>query len=93
MNIRLDENFKFLAHTKDGKTFVSEEESQGLEEHLENVAKYAQERGAAFGAGNAAKEIARLHDFGKYDMDFQHKIRGLKKNKRNSFYGGGGIIK
>jgi len=66
----------YLAHTKDGKTFISESECQELKQHLENTARYAKEKASAFDAAEAAEMIGLLHDVGKYSISFQRKIRG-----------------
>jgi CRISPR-associated endonuclease/helicase Cas3 len=70
---------KYLAHTKDGKTFTDESDCQELKEHLNNTAKYAKEKAAIFGAAGIGEIIGLLHDFGKYNADFQKKIRGKTK--------------
>jgi CRISPR-associated endonuclease/helicase Cas3 len=72
---------KYYAHTKDGKTFISEDECQELKEHLDMTAAYAKEKAAAFGAAGIGEVLGRIHDIGKYNGDFQRKIRGATKSK------------
>jgi len=67
---------KYFAHTKDGKTFVNENECQKLVEHLNNTAFYAMKRAEFFEASEAAYVIGLLHDIGKYSDGFQAKIKG-----------------
>ncbi|MEF9990090.1 MAG: CRISPR-associated helicase Cas3' [Christensenellaceae bacterium] len=66
----------YLAHTKDGKTFTSEEECQLLQVHLLNVAQYCASRACFFGGENLASAMGLLHDLGKYNEKFQQRIRG-----------------
>jgi CRISPR-associated endonuclease/helicase Cas3 len=72
---------KNCAHTKDGKTFISEEECQELKEHLDATATYAKEKAAVFGAAEIGEVLGRIHDVGKYSNDFQRKIRGEIKSR------------
>ncbi|MGI6361759.1 MAG: CRISPR-associated endonuclease Cas3'' [Bacillota bacterium] len=80
---------RYLAHTKDGKIFVPEEEHeyQSLKDHLTSVSQYAQGFAEAFGAGEAGALIGRLHDFGKYSELFQKRIRGAKIKYPHSLEG------
>ncbi|MCL2159850.1 MAG: CRISPR-associated helicase Cas3' [Oscillospiraceae bacterium] len=70
---------KYLAHTKDGEKFTDEIDCQELKEHLINTAKLAKEKAANFGAGGIGEIIGLFHDVGKYDMNFQDKIRHKTK--------------
>ena len=65
-----------IAHTKDGKTFTCEEECQELKCHLKNVANYSKEFASFFDGGEAGEVIGLLHDAGKYQANFQDRIRG-----------------
>ena len=78
---------KYIAHTKDGKNYVNDEESQSLKEHLENVSKYAGENAGKLGASSAGEHIGRFHDLGKYSDLFQAKIRGKKIKAPHAIYG------
>ena len=82
---------QYLAHTKDGKNFVSEEESQLLQEHLHNVSLYAKFFCAKFAADSVGETIGLLHDYGKFSTAFQEKIRG-KKNKANHSLAGAQLL-
>lgn len=66
----------FLAHTKNGKNFTSEEHSQLLLDHLKNVSKYTSNYANDFGAGEIGALLGLVHDLGKYQMKFQKRIRG-----------------
>lgn len=67
---------KYLAHTKDGKTFTKEEDCQTLEVHEKNVSISAKEYADIFGAGREAEIIGAVHDEGKRSCEFQQRIRG-----------------
>jgi len=69
---------KYLAHTKDGKNFTDEENTQKLKTHLENVSKYAENFSNGFGAGEVGALLGLAHDLGKYQISFQDRIRGKK---------------
>ena len=49
---------------------------QPLKEHLQQVARLAQERAKAFHAGDWAYLIGLLHDLGKYSKEFQARLQG-----------------
>lgn len=66
---------KYLAHTKDGKSYTNDDDCQLLSEHLNNTSHYAKERAKVFGAGEAAELMGLLHDAGKYSEGFQKYIR------------------
>ncbi len=65
----------YLAHTKDGKNFTGEENSQTLKDHLENVSRYAECFANDFDAGEIGALLGLVHDFGKYQAKFQERIR------------------
>lgn len=69
---------KYLAHTKDGKNFTDEENTQELKTHLENVSKYAEKFSNGFDAGEVGALLGLAHDLGKYQISFQDRIRGKK---------------
>ncbi|MDR2728077.1 MAG: CRISPR-associated helicase Cas3', partial [Chitinispirillales bacterium] len=77
----------YIAHTKNGKDFVSEDECQELIKHLNNTAYCAKERANVFGAGKAAELIGLLHDIGKYSEAFQKRIRGKNISAPHSMAG------
>ncbi len=78
---------KYIAHTKDGKTFLNEEECQSLSTHLYNVAILAREFAAQFEAEEIGYVIGLLHDIGKYQQEFQDRIRGSKVKVDHSIAG------
>lgn len=67
---------KYLAHTKNGKSYTGEEDSQSLKDHLEKVSKYAEIFSKDFDAGDMGALLGLVHDLGKYQMKFQDRIRG-----------------
>lgn len=67
---------KYLAHTKDGKHFTGEENSQTLQDHLNNVSNYTELFSSDFDAGEIGALLGLVHDLGKYQMKFQDRIRG-----------------
>ncbi|MEI7884238.1 MAG: CRISPR-associated helicase Cas3' [Clostridia bacterium] len=69
---------KFIAHTKDGKNFTCEEDCQLLTSHLKNVALYAKKFASSFDAEEEGEIIGLLHDAGKYQPEFQARIRGRR---------------
>ena len=73
--------YNYLAHTKDCKTFTTEDESQKLIDHLANVARYAKRYASCFDASEEAYLIGLLHDIGKYKDSFQQRIRGKINTK------------
>lgn len=72
------DKMKYIAHTKDGKTYVDEENCQLLKDHLKNVSKYSGIFSESFGAGEIGALLGLVHDLGKYQPDFQRRIRGHK---------------
>ena len=73
----------YIAHTLDGKTYTKEEECQSLQDHLTHVAKLCEQYASAFGAGQIANIIGLLHDYGKYDGEFQRYIRAQRSTTVN----------
>ncbi|MBP8715701.1 MAG: CRISPR-associated helicase Cas3' [Lachnospiraceae bacterium] len=69
----------FIAHTKDGKTYIDDEHSQSLKAHLQNVSRYAGDFSSAFNAREAGEILGLAHDIGKYQNSFQERIRGSRK--------------
>lgn len=67
---------KYLAHTKDGKNFTGEENSQTLQDHLNNVSRYTELFSSEFDAGEIGALLGLVHDLGKYQQKFQDRIRG-----------------
>lgn len=67
---------KYLAHTKDGKNFTGEENSQTLQDHLNNVSRYTEQFSSDFDAGEIGALLGLVHDLGKYQQKFQDRIRG-----------------
>jgi CRISPR-associated endonuclease/helicase Cas3 len=70
---------RFIAHTKNGKEFTSEEETQLLCTHLLNVSEYARKFASAFDAEEVGSLIGLVHDLGKYQPGFQDRIRGVQR--------------
>ena len=66
---------QFYAHTKEG---ADESEWQLLNEHLIRVADYAAAFGRDAGVSELAKMAGRVHDLGKYSIEFQARLRGSK---------------
>ncbi len=62
-------NSKIIAHVRE-----SDKEIQLLEEHLFNVAKLTSNFAGKFGLAKIGELIGLLHDFGKYNSNFQTKI-------------------
>ena len=69
---------RYIAHTKDGKNYTGDDNTQLLKAHLINVAEYAKKFSNSFEAGEIGELIGVLHDLGKYQDDFQRRIRGSK---------------
>lgn len=67
-----------IAHTKDGKNYSDDDHSQSLLTHLINVSKYAEKFSECFNAGEIGSLLGLIHDIGKYQNDFQLRIRGQK---------------
>jgi len=78
---------KYIAHTKDGKNYIDDEQTQLLKTHLDNVSKYAKKFSEGFDAGEVGSLIGMMHDLGKYQDDFQKRIRGDKIKADHSTLG------
>lgn len=78
---------KYIAHTKDGKNYTNDDQTQLLKTHLENVSKYAKYFSQGFDAGEVGSIIGMMHDLGKYQVDFQCRIRGEKIKADHSTLG------
>lgn len=68
----------FIGHTKDGKTFIDDEHTQPLQTHLSNVSSYAEQYSSCFDASEVGALLGIVHDLGKYQKNFQDRIRGRK---------------
>ncbi|SFM17452.1 CRISPR-associated helicase/endonuclease Cas3 [Pelosinus propionicus] len=71
----------YYGHTKENlrtKEILPKEHWQSLKEHLDEVARLAEERAAKFGAGKLGRIIGLAHDIGKYSKDFQKRLEGNK---------------
>ncbi len=69
----------YYGHTKENlrtKEVLPKEHWQPLKEHLDEVARLAEERAAKFGAGKLGRIIGLTHDIGKYSKDFQKRLEG-----------------
>lgn len=66
---------KFYAHSLEGRP---EDEWEPLEVHLEQVADLAREFASKFGAGEWGYLAGLWHDLGKYQADFQKRLRGAR---------------
>ena len=66
----------YIARTKNGKTFICEKECQTLKSHLTNVSNYAEKFTSYFDAADVGEVIGLIHDIGKYQKNFQDRIRG-----------------
>lgn len=71
----------YYAHTKEDpatRTILPKTEWQLLKDHLEQVAKLAEERAVKFGAAKMGKILGLAHDLGKYSQDFQDRLEEKK---------------
>lgn len=68
----------YIGHTKDGKKYIDDEHTQPLQTHLINVSKYAEQYSSSFGAAEVGALLGMIHDIGKYQADFQDRVRGKK---------------
>lgn len=77
----------YLAHTKDGKTFVDENSGQSVIDHLKNTAQYTKKFTQNFNSSEIGELLGLLHDYGKYSDGFQAYIRGAKQKSPHSIIG------
>jgi CRISPR-associated endonuclease/helicase Cas3 len=77
----------YIGHTKDGKRYINDENTQSLNDHLMNVSKYTEKNAKSFQAAEVGKLLGLLHDFGKYQDDFQARVRGLNLKVDHSTQG------
>lgn len=74
---------KFYAHTVEDEDGIRMPEESGLWQplsvHLRNVAKLACRFADPFGLGAEAELAGILHDLGKYRLQFQDYLRGIRK--------------
>lgn len=72
----------YYGHTKEDrrtKQTLPQAEWQLLKEHLEEVARLAEERAGKFGAAKLGRLIGLAHDIGKYSAEFQTRLAGGKQ--------------
>lgn len=74
----------YYAHSVAGEL---EEAWELLRHHLDEVATFASERAARFGAADIAGAAGLLHDLGKYGKPFQERLRGAKASVDHSSAG------
>lgn len=74
---------QFYAHTKEG----SEEEWQTIREHAENVARLCVEFSERWCTREYAENLGLLHDVGKYQADFQERLRDPSVHIEHAFCG------
>lgn len=80
----------YYAHTLEGK---SEENWQTVKEHAENVAELVKQFSAPWCTEEYAENLGLLHDVGKYQADFQRRLRGEKISVEHSICGAAQWIK
>jgi CRISPR-associated endonuclease/helicase Cas3 len=66
------------AHTKDGE---SQEGWQGLDDHLQAVARLSEDHAARFQSGEWGRRLGLLHDIGKCNPDFQRRLTGENRGR------------
>ncbi|MCK4623004.1 MAG: CRISPR-associated helicase Cas3' [Desulfuromonadales bacterium] len=74
----------FYAHSTD---LPDKSDWQPLTEHLEGVARLAEEFAAAFGAGEWGRSAGLLHDAGKATSAFQARLEGRSERVDHSTFG------
>lgn len=74
----------YYAHTLEGET---EKKWQSIKEHGENVAELVQKFSAPWCMAEYAENLGMLHDAGKYQADFQLRLRGEKISVEHSIGG------
>lgn len=77
-------NKKYYAHTLEGE---SEEKWQTIKVHAENVAKKIKNFSNLWCTEEYAENLGLLHDVGKYQADFQRRLRGEKISVEHSIGG------
>src|SRR5881397_1774759 len=73
---------QYFAHTAtlpDGKPDPDQDHWQLLSTHLRNVAQLAKEFATPFELASEASAAGRLHDLGKYRLEFQEYLRQQRK--------------
>lgn len=75
---------KYHAHTLEGE---SEKKWQTIKEHAVNVAKHVKKFSALWCTEEYAENLGLLHDVGKYQADFQRRLRGEKISVEHSISG------
>lgn len=95
-NYNREDHMKYFAHTKEdlnkGKV-LPKSEWQPLTEHLNSVARLAENNAEKFGAGKFAKIVGLAHDLGKYSMEFQKRLEGSLLKVNHSTAGAQEIFK
>jgi len=76
---------RYYAHSAEGKP---ESEWQPLEAHLTGTAEQAGKFAELFCAGDLARAVALLHDYGKATSGFQSRLRGAASRVDHSTAGG-----
>lgn len=80
----------YYAHTRVGK---SEKEWQTVKEHSKNVAELVKDFSSSWCTEEYAENLGRLHDIGKYQSDFQSRLRGANISVEHSIGGAAEWIK
>jgi CRISPR-associated endonuclease/helicase Cas3 len=75
---------KFYAHSNDSP---DKSDWQSLEEHLQGVAKQAEEFAGVFGAGDWGRMAGMLHDAGKTTQAFQRRLEGNSQRVDHATFG------
>lgn len=85
----MESNRLFYAHHVPD---AEQDQWQLLSEHLQNVARYAEQLGSDAGVSQFASIAGFFHDLGKYSNEFQKRIRGHKKKVDHATAGAKEII-
>ena len=88
------ETQRFLARTKEDVQgrLLPEAHWQPLKDHLVNAAEVAYNFAMQFNAGELARDIALMHDLGKYSQRFQERLRGRVGQIDHSTPGGKEVL-
>lgn len=78
------DNQVYYAHTLEGE---SEEKWQSIKEHAENVAGLVKKFSMPWCTAEYAENLGMLHDAGKYQADFQRRLRGEEISVEHSIGG------